>query len=222
MAKRSRTSSSRRAPLNRERVLDAAIALADAEGVDALSMRRLGQELGVEAMSLYNHVANKSDLLGGIADRVVRQIDAPESGDWKADLRSHAISAYEVLSTHRWAPRLVMSPDHVVPSSVRRADWMLRKLAEGGFSPEQTFHAYHALDAHIQGFTLWHLGHGITGQEQLRDLVDWFLREFPESEYPYMHAHARQHLEGFGQGEPGAFTLVLDLILDGLERVRDA
>ena len=222
MAKPRNTRTRSRSPLTRERVLDAAIALADESGIDALSMRRLGQELGVEAMSLYNHVQNKSDLLGGITDRVVRKIEMPETGDWKADLRAHAISAFDVLRAHPWACRLAMSPDHVVPISVRRADWMLRKLAEGGFGPEQSFHAYHAVDAHIQGFTLWHLSHGVGGQERLSDLVGWFLRQFPESEYPYMHAHARQHMEGFGQGEPGAFVLVLGLILDGIERLRAA
>ncbi|HWG55702.1 MAG TPA: TetR/AcrR family transcriptional regulator C-terminal domain-containing protein [Gaiellaceae bacterium] len=219
---RKRTPTKQRQPLTRERVLDAAIALVDADGVDALSMRRLGQELGVEAMSLYNHVANKNDLLGGITDRVLREIEMPESGDWKADLRAHAISAYDVFRRHPWSCRLSMSPDHVVPRSVRRGDWMLAKLAAGGFSPVATYHAYHALDAHIQGFTLWHLGHAAVGvAERLEELASWFLREFPESEYPHMHLHVRQHLEGLGEGGPSIFVLVLDLILDGMERLRD-
>ena len=212
----------RRQPLTRERVLDAAVALADAEGVDAISMRRLGQELGVEAMSLYNHVANKGDLLGGITERVLREIDLPETGDWKADLRAHALSAYRTLSGHPWACRLATSPDHIVPSSVRRADWILRRLREAGFTAETTYHAYHMLDAHIQGFTLWHLSHGIVGTDELAEVAARFLREFPEAEYPYMHEHARQHLDGFGEGQPGAFTLVLDMILDGIDAMRAA
>jgi AcrR family transcriptional regulator len=209
-----------RPPLTRERVLDAAVALVDANGIDALSMRRLGGELGVEAMSLYNHVENKDDLLRGITDRVLRAIEMPESGDWKRDLRAHAISAREVFAAHPWACRVSSSPDHVVPISVRRADWMLRRLREGGFSAEVTFHAYHALDAHIVGFTLWHIGHGIVSQERLEELAEWFYRAFPEAEYPDMYAHVRQHFDGVDRSRPGIFALVLDLILDGLERLR--
>jgi AcrR family transcriptional regulator len=212
----------RRAPLSRERVLRAAVALADEGGIEALSMRRLGQELGVEAMSLYNHVASKDDLLDGITDLVLRQIELPDDGDWKEALRRSAVSAHEVLRGHPWACNLALSPERTVPVSVRRADWMLRRLREGGFSPELTYHAYHALDAHILGFTLWQLGHGIAGQEQLAELAERFFREFPPDEYPHLHEHARQHLDGFGQGGPGAFELVLDLLLDGFERMRES
>lgn len=105
--------------------------------------------------------------------------------------------------------------------SVQRADWMLRRLREAGFSAAVTYHAYHALDAHILGFTLWQLGHGIVDAEHLADLAATFLAEFPRDDYPYMHQHAEQHLSGFGRGERGAFELVLDLILDGLEELRD-
>lgn len=212
----------RRVALNRERVLRAAVALADEHGIEALSMRRLGQELGVEAMSLYNHVANKDDLLDGITDLVLQEIELPEAGDWKEALRLSALSAHEVLARHRWACNLALSPERTVPASVRRADWMLRRLREGGFPPELTYHAYHALDAHILGFTLWQLGHGIAGQEQLEELAARFFQQFPPGEYPYLHEHARQHMEGFGKDEPGAFELVLDLLLDGLERMREA
>ena len=112
----------KRTPLNRGRVLRAAVALADEAGIESLSMRRLGQELGVEAMSLYNHVANKDDLLNGITDLVVSEIELPEGGgDWKTALRRHAISAHDVLVAHPWACRLALSPDTVSLASVRRA-----------------------------------------------------------------------------------------------------
>lgn len=211
-----------RTPLSRERVLRAAVALADAGGIEGLSMRRLGQELGVEAMSLYNHVASKDDLLDGMTGLVVSEIELPDDGDWKADMRRHAISAHEVLRRHPWASNLALSPARVVPASVRRADWMLRRLREAGFPVELTYHAYHALDAHILGFTLWQLGHGIVDQEQLAELAERFFHQFPPAEYPHMYEHAQQHMAGFGRGEKGAFELVLDLILDGLERLRDA
>jgi len=184
-------------------------------------MRRLARTLGVEAMSLYNHVANKDDLLNGITDLVLSEIELPSDEDWKAALRRSAISAYEVLRRHPWACNLALAPDRVVPVSVRRADWMLRTLREAGFPPEITYHAFHALDAHILGFTLWQLGHGIVDDKHLAHLAATFLQAFPPDEYPYMHEHAQQHLTGFGRGEKGAFELVLDLILDGLETFGD-
>jgi AcrR family transcriptional regulator len=201
-------------------VLRAAVELANDGGIAALSMRRLARELDVEAMSLYNHVASKDDLLDGITDRVMSEIELPSDGDWKSRLRRSALSAHELLGRHPWAADLALS--RAVPASVRRADWMLGTLREAGFSAELTYHAYHALDAHILGFTLWHLGHGIVDEEQLAQLAATFLRQYPIEEYPYIHEHAEQHLSGFARGEPGAFELVLDLVLDGLERLRDA
>ncbi len=220
MARRTPT---RRKPLNRERVLRAAVELADSRGIEALSMRRLGQELGVEAMSLYNHVANKDDLLTGITELVLGEIELPpEDTDWKAALRQNAISAHDVLRRHPWACNLALAGRRGGAVSVSRAEWTLRRLREAGFSPEVTYHAYHALEAHIFGFTLWQLGHGIGHDTDLRTLVSAFLREFPAEEYPYLHEHVEQHVSGFGKGKPGAYELVLDLILDGLERMREA
>ena len=164
----------KRTPLTRERVLRAAVALADESGIESLSMRRLGQELGDEAMTLYNHVANKDDLLNGITDLVLREIELPAAGDWKEALRRHAVSAHDVLVSHPWACTLALSPDRSSTASVERAEWMLQQLREGGFSPEVTYHAYHALDAHILGFTLWQLGHGIVDAEHLRELAAEF------------------------------------------------
>src|SRR5918997_4410324 len=164
---RKRTTPAARRPLTRARVLRTAIALADQGGIEGLSMRKLGQELGVEAMSLYNHVASKNDLLGSITDLVLSEIELPADGDWKTALRRSAVSAHEVLRRHPWACNLALSSARVVPVSVRRADWMLRRLREGGLSAEVTFHAFHALDAHILGFTLWQLGHGVVDEQHL-------------------------------------------------------
>src|SRR4029079_13046971 len=184
------------------------------------SMRRLGQELGVEAMSLYNHVANKDDLLNGITDLVLEESELLDGGeDGKDALRRHAISAHDVLVAHPWACRLALSPDTVSLASVRRAEWMLQQLRAGAFSREVTYHAYHALDAHILGFTLWQLGHGIVDAEHLRDLAAEFFRRFGPDEYPYLREHAEQHFAGFGSKGTGPYELVLDLILDGIERL---
>jgi AcrR family transcriptional regulator len=211
-----------RTPLSRERVLRAAVALADEGGIDALSMRRLGQELGVEAMSLYNHVANKDDLLSGILDVALSEIELPDDAlHWKAALRLHAVSAHAALRRHPWACRLALSPspDRVLSVMARQMEWKLGRLREG--LPEQlTYHGLHALDSHILGFTLWELSHNITA-ENVGDLAARFLRMFPADVYPLMYEHVEQHMTGFDR-ETNAFEFGLDLILEGLERLHEA
>lgn len=212
-----RSSSGRRRPLNRDRVLRAAVAMADRDGLEALSMRRLGHNLGVEAMALYNHVKNKDDLLDGVTNLVLGEIELPATADWRADIRRHATSAHEVFSRHPWACQLSLSPKRVVPASVQRADWILRRLREAGFNDRLTYHAYHALDAHILGYTLWQAGHTIADEKELAEVAGKFLHDYSRHEYPDLHEHTRQHIDGFGSGQPGAFELVLDLLLEGLE-----
>jgi AcrR family transcriptional regulator len=221
MAKRVESRRAPRVPLSRERVLRAAIELADDGGIEALSMRRLGQELRVEAMSLYNHVANKDDLLDGITNVVLSEIELPSDAEgWRTAVRRSAISAHDLLRRHRWASSLALSPARNIPVRVRNMEWLLRTFREAGFSADLTYHAYHAVDSHIWGFTLWELGHTITPDE-IGDLATAFLRDFPPAEYPYVHEHVGQHIAGFGR-DVSAFELVLDLILDGLERARAA
>ncbi len=209
-----------RVPLSRERVLRAAIDLADTGGITALSMRKLAQELGVEAMSLYYYVAKKEDLLAGMVDLVVREMELPSMGDdWKAALRKSAISAHDVLVRHPWACGLMMS----VKDGTARLRWMdavLRCLREAGFSTELTHHAYHALDSHITGFTLWQLSFPFEA-EQLADVAATFLRELPVDEYPYLAEHVEWHLTETSDDDEGEFAFGLDLILDGLERMRE-
>ncbi len=210
-----------RTPLSRERVLHAAIALADEGGIESLSMRKLGQELGVEAMSLYNHVANKEDMEDGIVEIVLGEIENPAgAGDWKAELRRTAISSHEVFVQHRWACSLLMRRPRVSP---RRLGWMeavLRTLREAGFSADMTHHAYHALDSHITGFTLWQVSMPFETKEELVDLAEDFLREIPADEYPYVIEHAEQHLAPSSPDGATEFEFGLELILDGLERLR--
>ena len=138
-------------------------------------MRKLARALGVEAMSLYNHVANKGDLVDGIVELVVGEIELPSNtDDWEAAIRECAISAHETLRRHPWACSLVMSPTTTQTartSRLRYMEWLLGRLKAGGFSPELTYHAYHALDAHILGYTLWQLGHSV-GAAELRDRED--------------------------------------------------
>jgi len=208
-----------RAPLSRDRVLQAAIRLADDGGIESLSMRKLGRALGVEAMSLYKHVANKDDVLDGIVDLVEGEIELPSPADgWAAAVRGCAISAHEVLRRHPWACSLIMS--RFRPARLRYMDWLLARLRGAGFSPQLAYHAYHALDSHILGFTLWELGHSVD-TEDLADAVATFLRDLPVDDYPHFAEHVQQHLTEPGLDEVGGFEFGLDLILDGLQRLRD-
>jgi AcrR family transcriptional regulator len=216
-----------RVPLNRERVLSAALVLADEEGIESLTMRELGLRLGVEAMSLYNHVANKDDILDGIVDLVLNEIELPSAEeDWEAAIRKCAISAHDALLRHSWACNLIMSGSSVRPARLRYMESLLRRLREAGFSSEATYHAYHALDSHILGFTLWQVGHVMPGggprvlnKEEVAKFLATFLREFPLSEYPYLLEHAEQHFTEGSHKEEDEFEFVLRLILEGLERM---
>lgn len=209
-----------RVPLSRDRVLAAAIRLADERGLEALTMRRLAQDLGVEAMSLYYHVERKDDLLDGILDLAVREIEVPGEGpDWRAAVRGSAISFHEALLRHPWAGSLILSPARVSPARLRYMDALLGRLRAAGFSAEMTHHAYHALDSHIIGYTLWEAGIAI-GAADLRDLATTFLSELPE-DLPFLAEHVEQHLAPSSRDDNGEFEFGLDLILDGLERLRD-
>jgi AcrR family transcriptional regulator len=205
------------AKLSRERVLHAALVLADAGGIEALTMRRLAQELGVEAMTLYYHVANKDEILDGIVDMVVREMVLPVAGGaWKAELRTAAISTHDVLVRHPWAPALLLEGPRVSHARLRQMDAILGCLRGGGFSAVMTDHAYHALDSHVMGFTLWQVGIS-AGLERLGSVAD-FLRDLDVEAMPHLAEHIQQHLRERDPAEPGEFEFGLDLVLDGLER----
>ena len=220
-----------RIPLSRERLLDAAINLADEGGIESLTMRKLARALGVEAMSLYNHVANKDDLVDAIVDLVVEEIDLPAGEeDWDAAIRKYAISAHETFLRHPWACSLVMAPNRtrtVRTPRLRYMEWLLRSLREAGFSRVLAYSAYHTLDSHILGFTLWQLGHSagakeIAENEDLADFAAKFMREMESGGYTYFAEHIGQHLEAPSGDGAREFEFGLDLILEGLRRLRDA
>jgi AcrR family transcriptional regulator len=184
-------------------------------------MRRLAQELGVEAMSLYNHVASKEDLLDGIVELAASEIDlAPDEPDWQEAVRRRAASAHEVLSRHRWAATLWMSSRSFGAARMRFGDSLLRGLREGGFSVELTYHAYHVLQSHVIGYSLYSTGLDFDAA-QLKELATVFLREFPTDDYPDLAEHVRQHLDPSNEDQD-TFQFGLDLILEGLERLRDS
>jgi AcrR family transcriptional regulator len=210
-----------RTPLNRERVLRAAVKLADAGGIDALSMRRLGQELGVEAMSLYNHVANKDDVLDGIVDLIAGELEPlrPELG-WKAAIRELVISWHDLFLRHRWAHQIWMSRGKIGDERMRWGETMLRTLREGGISEDLTYRAFHVLQSHVIGYTAYQLSFPYS-KDELTGMAKDFLRDFPVEEFPYLMEHVQQHLDERPQGRSD-FEFGLDLILDGLERLNEA
>jgi AcrR family transcriptional regulator len=220
MPSRVEPSKHERVPLSRERVLRAAITLADEGGIKALSMRRLAQELGVEAMSLYNHVASKDDIVGGIVELVAGEIDlVSDEADWKTAVRRRAVSAHQTLLRHPWAAGLWMSTTSVGTERLRFSDCLLRGFREGGFTPELTYHAFHVLQSHVLGYSLYAAGLSFDTAE-LEEMAASFLRDFPADAYPDLAEHVRQHMEPSDE-QAGAFEFGLDLILDGLERRRD-
>ena len=213
----------RREPLRRGQVLRAAVTLADQGGIGAVSMRKLGQVLGVEAMSLYNHVANKSDLLAGMIDIVFSEIGLP-AGDtgWKPAMRQRAISAREILGRHRWAIGLMESRSSPGPATLRHLDAVLGCLRGAGFSVELTAHAYSLLDSYIYGFALQEASLPFGTAEETAQVAQDIAGQMPAGEYPHLAelvtAHALQ--PGYQYGRE--FEIGLDLILDALERIADS
>src|SRR4051794_16468307 len=204
-----------RIPLSRERILTAAVALADAEGVDSLTMRHLGDELGFEAMSLYRHVANKGDLLDGMLDLVLEEWQPPAGGgDWTASIRASALSVHDALRRHRWAAQLLMSGSHLRPARLRYMDRLLSRLRDAGFDADATYSVYHLLDGYIFGFTLWEIAY--TAIPLDGEAVAKLLQSIPWNEYPDLAGHKDQHMVEGSHHEANAFEMGLDLILHGL------
>src|SRR2546422_3362028 len=169
-----------RTPLSRERVLRAAVALADESGIDSLTMRKLGDALGVEAMSLYNHVANKDDLLDGMVDLVFAEIAPPPRGaGWKAAMRQRAIAAREVLARHPWAIGLMESRRRPGPATLRHHDAVIGCLREAGFSVAMAAHAYSVLDSYVYGFALQQASLPFETPEEVVAVAESIMREVP-------------------------------------------
>jgi AcrR family transcriptional regulator len=200
-------------------VLQAALGLADREGLDRLTMRRLGLELGVEAMSLYNHLANKEAVLDGLVDLVFGEIDIQcGEGEWRDAMRRRAISAREALARHPWAIGLMESRRHAGPMNLSHHEAVLRCLRESGFSVELTAHAYSALDSYIYGFALQQAGLPFDTGEQAAEVAESILGQSVGEDYPYLAEIATQHVMKPGYSYGAEFEVGLDLILDGLER----
>ena len=221
MATETDPSARSRAPLSRERVLRAALALADKGGIESLTMRKLGQELGVEAMSLYNHVANKDDILDGIVDLVFSEIALPSGPrDWKTEMRKRAISAHAALLRHPWATSLMQSrtkPRHRDAATPRLG---ARSLRGAGFTLVMAAHAVSVIDGYVYGFALQQINIPLQSTEQVAEVGENILRQLA-GEYPHLAEMITEHAMKPGYDYGDEFEFGLDLILDGLETLRD-
>lgn len=207
-----------RVPLTRERVLHAAVTLADEQGLAALTMRALGDALGVKAMSLYNHVTDKDDILDGIVDLVVAEIEVPSAvGPWRQAMRDRAWSAHAVLMRHPWACAQLMSRVNVGPAMLRYVDATIGCLTRAGFSLPTADHAWNALDSYTYGFTLQKLNFPFKADEYSK-VAAGYLPSLSVERFPSMHALTTL-VAGGGHDGLHELSFGLDLLLDGLERV---
>ena len=209
-----------RTPLSRDRIIRAAMEVADRDGVEAATMRRLGQELGVEAMSLYNHVSKKTDILDGALDIVVSEFPMPSTtSDWRAAIRSSAVGTFEVLLRHRWACNVLLTrTGGTGPARQRYGDWLLGTLRQAGFSVELTHHAYHVLENYINGTAAAAANFPIPFAD-LPAAAARFRDQLDADAYPHLVEHITYHADAGVLGE-GDFEFGLNLILDSLERLR--
>ena len=212
-----------REPLTRERVLRAGVQLADARGLERLSMRTLGRALGVEAMSLYNHVENKDDLLDGMVDLVIAEVEAPPADTpWKTAMRRRAVSSRAAFARHPWAVRLVGTRASAGPARLQHFENTIGSLRRAGFAPGTAVHALSTLDGFVHGFGVHrlHVAEAGAAEDDLPDdaaMAVALARWLPAGEYPYLNELIRDHVIPGGYDEDASFAFGLDLILDGLE-----
>jgi AcrR family transcriptional regulator len=206
----------RRVPLTRERVLGAALKLADQGGIESLSMRKLGQELGVEAMAVYYHFANKDEVLDGIVDLVFSEIALPARGaDWKTAMRQRALSVRDALSRHRWAIGMMESRANPGPANLRHHDAVIGSLQAAGFTMETVAHAYSLLDSYIYGFALTKMNLPFNASTEVGEMAQSMLSPFPLGEYPNLVQMVTEHVMKPGYDYSDEFEYGLDVILDG-------
>jgi AcrR family transcriptional regulator len=212
-----------RGRLNPERVLRAAIALADSGGIESLTMRRLGQDLGVEAMSLYKHVANKDALLDGMVDLVFAEIELPSGEtDWRTAMRDRAVSTRAALVRHPWATPLMQSRTAPGQATLNHHDTVIGTLRRAGFSVELTAHAFSVLDGYIYGFAMQQRSLPFDTLEEAQEVGRQMFARMPAGVYPHLTELTVQHILQPGYDYGDEFEYGLDLILDGLDRALSA
>jgi AcrR family transcriptional regulator len=210
--------SEERPRLSRDRVLLAAVAIADAGGIAALTIRSLAQELGVKPMSVYYYVANKDQILDGIVDIVFGEIELPVTGgDWRSQMRRRAHSARSVLRRHRWAIGLMESRTTPGPATMRHHDVVLGTLLAAGFSQEMTAHAYALIDSYTYGFALQEASLPFEGPDTVTDIAEPIMERFAADEFPHMVQMATEYYLQPGYDFGDEFEFGLDLILGALD-----
>jgi AcrR family transcriptional regulator len=193
--------------------------MVDKGGLEALSMRKLAAELGVEAMSLYNHVKNKDDIVSGMLELIASEIELPDQvDDWREALRARTIAAHQAFVRRPWAARIWMTASSLSANRLAQSDAVLRCLRDAGLPPTVVYSAYHALDGYALGYAMQRLDFPYSAKELKRMAKD-FLSDFPIETYPDFAEHVNQHFDpDFAASD--SFEFGLDLILDGLERLR--
>ncbi|PZG00183.1 TetR/AcrR family transcriptional regulator [Micromonospora endophytica] len=211
----------RRPALTHDRIISAAVRVADRGGVGQVSMRNVGKELGVEAMSLYHHLAGKDALLDGLADWIFTQIELPEpQRPWRQAMAERAESSRRVLSRHPWALGLIESRRSPGAALLRHHDTVLACLRRNGFSIALASHAFSAIDAYVYGFVLTELNLPFDADEGAEGLVDEIRSALPAGEYPHLVEMITHQVLGRNYRYADEFGFGLDLILDSLERHR--
>jgi AcrR family transcriptional regulator len=209
-----------RSRLSRERVLHAAMAHADEGGLEALTMRKVAEELGVAPMALYRHVANRDDLVDGMIDIIFSEIELPAAGaDWKTAMRDRAISVHDAMLRHRWAIGLLESRTNPGPANLRHHDAVIGCLRAAGFDMAMTAHAYSLVDSYIYGFALTKMNLPFETTTDIAEMAESMLEPFPVGAYPNLAAFITEHAMKQGYDYADEFDYGLDVLLDGLERV---
>jgi AcrR family transcriptional regulator len=210
----------RRPALTPERIVDAAVRVADRSGIGHVSMRTVGKELGVEAMSLYHHISGKAALLDGLADWVFTQIELPRAATpWRQAMIERAGSARRAFARHPWSLGLIESRRSPGPALLRHHDAVLASLRSNGFSVTLASHAFSAIDAYVYGFVLTELNLPIEAGESVEQFVDTISELLPAEQYPYLVEMITSQVVGTDYRYADEFEFGLALILDSLERL---
>ncbi|MFZ0141492.1 MAG: TetR/AcrR family transcriptional regulator [Aeromicrobium sp.] len=214
--------SATRPRLSRERVLQGAVAVADAGGIASLTIRSLAAELGVKPMSVYHHVANKDEILDGIVDLVFAEIELPTiGGDWREEMRRRAASAREAMRRHPWAIGLVETRTSPGWATLKHHDAVIGTLRAGGFSVAMTAHAFALIDAFVYGFALSEATLPFNGPDTVPEVAEQMMAHFSPDDYPHLVEFSVEHVMKPGYDYSEEFEFGLSVILDGLAQAAD-
>jgi AcrR family transcriptional regulator len=208
----------RRAPVDRDRALARALAVADHEGLDAVTMRRLARELGIEAASLYHYVSGKDEILDGLVDMVSAEIELPSrTQGWQPAIRERAHNTRAVLRRHSWAVALMASRTTPGPATLRLLDAGIGCFREGGFPVERAAHAISVVDSYVHGFVLQEVNLPFRNEAELTAMTGAIMDAFPKADFPYLFELTIEHVLRPGYDYGNEFDIGLDVVLDGID-----